>query len=70
MVTSVFYREVVGFIARVYFILIYVYVCLSSCGYVHLSAGTLRDQRISDPLELQLLVVLSHLICILGNDPV
>lgn len=43
-------------------------VCLE-CGYERVSAGTIRgQQRASDPLELEVQVLVRCLTCVLGAD--
>ena len=56
-----------GFFLRTYFILNYVssvYICV---GCVHVSVGAFRSQkRVLDPLELELQVLRSYLVWVLG----
>lgn len=38
------------------------------CGYAHLSVGALRDWKVSDPLDLESHMVMSHLMGVLGVE--
>lgn len=44
------------------------YVYESMCGCVHMSTGILKDQKMSDPLEVELWVVVIGLILVLGTE--
>lgn len=43
---------------------------MSVCRYMHMSAGVCGGHRCQIPLELEVLVVGSHLPWVLGTDPV
>lgn len=45
----------------------YAYVSESICGYIYKNAGTPKDHRYLLTMELELHVILSHLMCVLGN---
>jgi hypothetical protein len=38
------------------------------CEYVHMSTGTCQEQRHQTPLQLDLQVVMSHLMWVLGTE--
>lgn len=42
-------------------------ICLTMHGYVLLSAGAYRNQKVSDPLGLELLASVSCLFVVLGT---
>ena len=45
------------------------YACVSTCEYVHMSASVLKGQkRALDPLGLELLAAVSHLVWVLGTE--